>query len=60
VKKKVSVPVVAIGGINEDNIADVKRAGADAFAVISAVLSGDDVKRASQRLTKIIEKGSAK
>lgn len=60
VKKKVSIPVVAIGGINEDNIAEVIRAGADAVAVISAVLSGDDVKKASQRLAKIIEKGSAK
>ncbi len=60
VKKKVSVPVVAIGGINEDNIADVIRAGAGAFAVISAVLSGNDVRKASQRLVKIIEKGSAK
>jgi thiamine-phosphate pyrophosphorylase len=60
VKKKVSLPVVAIGGINEDNIAEVMRAGANAFAVISAVLSRDDVRKASQRLTKIIEKGSAK
>jgi thiamine-phosphate pyrophosphorylase len=60
VKQKVSVPVVAIGGINEDNIAEVIRAGADAVAVISAVLSADSVKKASQRLTKIIEKGSAR
>jgi thiamine-phosphate pyrophosphorylase len=56
VKKKVSVPVVAIGGINEDNIADVMKAGADAIAVISAVLGTDKVKEASQRLTKIISK----
>jgi thiamine-phosphate pyrophosphorylase len=60
VKKKVSAPVVAIGGINEDNIADVIKAGADAIAVISAVLGTDKVKEASQRLTKIINRGSDK
>jgi thiamine-phosphate diphosphorylase len=60
VKNKVSVPVVAIGGINEDNVADVISAGADAVAVISAVLGADDVKAASQRLAAIINRGSAK
>ena len=51
VKVKVSVPVVAIGGINEDNVAEVINAGADAVAVISAVLGANDVKEASRRLT---------
>jgi len=60
VKNKVSVPVVAIGGINEDNIARVIDAGADAVAVISAVLGADDIRGASQRLTDIINRGSAK
>lgn len=60
VKKKVSVPVVAIGGINKDNIADVIRAGADAVAVISAVLGADDVEKACRKLTAIINKGSAR
>jgi thiamine-phosphate pyrophosphorylase len=59
VKSKVSVPVVAIGGINEDNIANVISAGADAVAVINAVLGADNVKEASQRLTEIINRGSA-
>lgn len=58
-KKKVSVPVVAIGGINEDNIAEVISAGADAVAVISAVLGADNVKEASQKLAAIINRGSA-
>ena len=42
VKEKVSIPVVAIGGINEDNIARVMGSGADAIAVISAVLGAGD------------------
>ena len=59
VKSKVSVPVVAIGGINQDNIAKVIGAGADAVAVISAVLDANNVKEASQRLTEILNRGSA-
>lgn len=55
VSNEVSVPVVAVGGINEHNIADVMRAGADAVAVISAVLGSDDVKEASRRLTARIQ-----
>jgi len=38
-RKRVRVPITAIGGINRDNAAPVIDAGADAVAVISAVLS---------------------
>jgi thiamine-phosphate pyrophosphorylase len=41
VKKHVSIPVVAIGGINIGNIHAVIEAGADAVAVASAILIGD-------------------
>jgi thiamine monophosphate synthase len=50
VKQAVSVPVVGIGGINEDNIDQVLAAGADAVAVISAVIAADDVRQAAARL----------
>ena len=36
------MPIVAIGGINQSNISAVLAAGANAVAVISAVLSGPD------------------
>ena len=53
-KRTVSTPVVAIGGINQNNVDEVVAAGADAIAVISAVLGGEDVKGAVQKLvTKI-------
>jgi thiamine-phosphate pyrophosphorylase len=42
-KRTVSVPLVAIGGITGNNIGEVVAAGADAIAVISAVLSEEDV-----------------
>lgn len=41
VKKQVTIPLVAIGGINFENIQLVLDAGADAVAVASAILAGD-------------------
>jgi thiamine-phosphate pyrophosphorylase len=49
-KQTVSTPLVAIGGINQNNIAEVVSAGADAVAVISAVLGEEDVRGAVQEL----------
>lgn len=41
IKENVSIPLVAIGGINPDNVASVIRAGADAVAVATAICKGD-------------------
>jgi len=51
VKAVVKVPIVAIGGINEENVDQVIAAGADAVAVISAVCLADDVEAAARRLS---------
>ncbi|UCD34206.1 MAG: thiamine phosphate synthase [Nitrospiraceae bacterium] len=40
VRRIVTIPVVAIGGISRANIREVLDAGADAAAILSAVLSG--------------------
>jgi thiamine-phosphate diphosphorylase len=58
VKAAVSLPVCAIGGINETNIDEVLAAGADMAAVIAAVIaapypsagSGQAVREAARRL----------
>lgn len=50
VKATVSVPVCAIGGIDESNIADVVAAGADMASVIAAVTAAEDVREAARRL----------
>ncbi len=44
------LPLVAIGGITPENVAEVVRAGADAFAVISAVCAADDPAAAAAEL----------
>jgi thiamine-phosphate pyrophosphorylase len=55
IKKEIALPIVAIGGINKDNIKEVIKAGADSIAVIGAVLGEEDVERATRRLVNIIE-----
>lgn len=46
-------PVVAIGGINEDNLRNVIEAGAAGVAVISAVTHAADMRAAVSRLRSI-------
>lgn len=50
VKAAVSLPVCAIGGINETTIDEVVAAGADMAAAIAAVVTAPDVREAAQRL----------
>ena len=49
-----SVPVVAIGGINESNVSQVIDAGADAVCVISAVIGAPDAGLAAGRIVSYI------
>ena len=46
----VSIPVVAIGGINETNILALSGSGIDGVAVISAIFSKPDICAATKRL----------
>ena len=55
VRESVSLPLVAIGGINTDNASDVMNAGADAVAVMSAVIQADDVERAARGIAEKVE-----
>ena len=41
VKNHVKIPIVAIGGINLENVRSVLNTGVDAIAVASAILTGD-------------------
>jgi len=57
VRGVVSVPLVAIGGINKDNAGEVAAAGADGVAVISAILGAESIEKASRQLIKAFEAG---
>ena len=54
---KISVqPVVAIGGINENNIQSVLDAGCRNVAVVSAVFKDKNIKQNAKRLKEILSK----
>ena len=55
IKQAVKLPLVAIGGINKDNAAEVLDAGADAVAIISAILDKDDVTQATRQIIAALE-----
>ena len=48
-------PVIAIGGINMENIDEVLGQGAESVAVISAVVSAENVNEAARELVKKIK-----
>ena len=50
IKRKVQIPVVAIGGINSGNAKQLFCAGADGIAVVSAVLGEKNIKEAALKL----------
>ena len=50
IKGRVRIPVVAIGGITDQNARAVREAGADGVAVVSAILGAPDPEHAARRL----------
>lgn len=54
-RARVRIPIVAIGGITAKNAADVRAAGADGVAVVSAVLAATDPQAAIAELLREIE-----
>ena len=49
----IDIPVVAIGGITLENAGTLKDTGIAGFSVVSAIMSADDPKEASQKLREI-------
>ncbi|HEY3150518.1 MAG TPA: thiamine phosphate synthase, partial [Candidatus Binatia bacterium] len=50
IRAAVKLPIVAIGGISEQNVRQVWQAGADSAAIISDILSADDVAAKVSRI----------
>jgi thiamine-phosphate pyrophosphorylase len=55
IREATHLPLVAIGGICKENIAEVLGAGADSACVISAVLGAPDIVDAARQLIEITE-----
>lgn len=50
ISDSVSIPVVAIGGINAGNMLELKGSGADGVAVVSAIFAAEDPGKATAEL----------
>ena len=50
IRKAVSLPIVAIGGITEANVTEVWQAGANSAAIISDILAADDITTKAKRI----------
>ena len=53
ITSNISIPVGAIGGINENNILELKGSGVDGVAVISAIFSKKDITEAAKNLLSL-------
>lgn len=51
----VRIPVIAIGGVNAENINQLKNSGAGGIAVVSAILAENNKKEAAATLAKLIK-----
>ncbi len=52
----VEIPVVAIGGVNRENILELAGCGLDGVAVVSAIFAQPDVRAAAQELLALSRK----
>ena len=52
----VSIPVVAIGGINKENMMELAGSGADGVALVSAVFAAEDIEAECRELRSMAEK----
>lgn len=50
IRAAVKLPIVAIGGINEQNVQQVWQAGADSAAIISDIVGDDDITAKTKRI----------
>ena len=62
IRKAVSIPIVAIGGITAENLPHLYSSGADGIAVVSAIFGQPDITQAARNLfelTKVFQKSVA-
>ncbi|MGB8955154.1 MAG: thiamine phosphate synthase, partial [Tumebacillaceae bacterium] len=55
VRRHVRLPIVAIGGIKQEDVAEIIRSGANAVAIISAIVGSDDVEAAARNIRNIVD-----
>jgi thiamine-phosphate pyrophosphorylase len=54
IKNEISIPIYAIGGINSGNMLQVMSAGADGIALISAIMTAEDIRKTAAAYDKAL------
>lgn len=54
IRQEVRIPMVAIGGVNHDNVELLRGTGVDGVAVISAVLGAKDITEAAEEMIDVL------
>ena len=54
--ESVTIPVVAIGGLNKEHLELLKGTGVDGIAVVSALFAADDIEKAAEELKEAVKK----
>ncbi len=55
VKPRISIPVLAIGGIKQDKVREVMNAGADGIALISAILASENINETTEEFLRLLK-----
>ncbi len=55
VKTQISVPVYGIGGIKRDKVKEVREAGADGIALISAILAANNIRETTEEFLRLLQ-----
>ncbi len=55
IRANVEIPIVAIGGINQYNVNNLKNTNIDGISVISAILGRENVKKAAEELKGVLK-----
>ena len=58
IRKRVRIPILAIGGINAENAREIIEVGADGIAVVSAILATENIIKATRELAQSIRQRS--
>lgn len=56
IRKIVRIPILAIGGINAENARKIIETGVDGVAVVSAILSSENIKKAARELAQAVRR----
>jgi thiamine-phosphate pyrophosphorylase len=55
VKSRIAIPVLAIGGIKQERVHELKAAGADGIAMISAIFTAKDIQKTTKEFLRLLQ-----